>query len=507
MIFRIIMVLIVVSAFIGVGFPCCAEKSLPDPDHQVADEIGISAEPVAPEVPQIMKDLGQSVLQTDTITGTGNLSKQVEMNDSAGGYAHGLLEVVGTDETHWEYQMIWSNKTNLCYVEALISVENAERVLFTGWANTSNGQMSYFSTGQREEYLADAPPYSGTVQFLAGAFGDYSGASMVTSKEQGTVQNEIWGLHKTNYSSSEAEIPSSGMDSVLNGTITSPGTLLYDQYARSEYAIVNGNVSFSQASAISGPNQAWSLLNIEIGRCKVFNVYNDAADRLVKQQFKGKEALDAVWADQVDSLHYSGYSGFGLGNATAYGRAEGTAGRLNYELISKSNWNVLPNIAGHTWGTAEAGTRKTDLTGSGSIPASFSGWGQAELVNGVCKNTENLVMHGAYVERHSDGGTYPVSHTFIPEPGVQSNITAGRSGTPPGASVLQGMAVLTVDADSDPTTLNGRWIVSSPAGLPTGRWIRAAMPGQQATSNSLTVSGQRDIKEMGYYRSGLVDVQ
>lgn len=514
-VYRSSMVLIMLCALIGTGIATTGEDNGTEQDFQVTSQEMVfpgELETLANSTLLEESDLLSS--QIEYINGTGNLTKKIEVNNTAGERATGHLMIVGTNETSWMYEIRSGNATDKTFVWSQISVQQAQKVFFESNANNTAGQVAYAGIGLAKGGWDDAGPYSGTVMLFAAVDLEQSASRIETNGEEGSIIHLTQAYRETGDQSSELNIsrmkqvsPDADWNLSLPELKPPSDVMFYDQYAGSYLNLRHGKVFESQYYSVSGPNSAKADSIQNIGKAKEV-VTNTIGEEWPEGHLrsKGSGSYEQFDGTEITTLMHRGKVVFKKGDSAALGESYATGNRLRFLALSSGDQEANPLTAAYTQGMAESGTVPSTRSGQIPIPASYDGGVLVQNIGGSCKDTEKYTINGAYVKRKSDGGIY-IDDADIPQTGVQAHISAGKQGSPPGSSRLQGQAILTVSGTAaDPTTLEGRWIASSPASLPVSRSIQAIMPGYTASTSSTTVSGVKYISESGYYRSGMVDV-
>ncbi len=333
---------------------------------------------------------------------------------------------------------------------------------------------------------------------------------ITTNSEQGTVAHLTRAYHVIGSNSSEpntSHVPP-GLEWTQTENKTMPKqSIFYDQYAGSYTYMEQGTMNQYESYASSGPSGATSIQMQDSGESRnlMTNTMGEgwSADHV---SVPGRGAYEELKAMNGTSIRHYEYSQFVNGNCSTVSETEATAdGYLKYYIMPYGVSNeTSPWIYGYSDADMRGSPVKRGQSGRVAIPASFSGWSEGIVRDGIYTNAENYIAKGASVFRSCNGGKY--FDTDEPETGVLANITAGNEQTAKGAAGLNGMSVLSVDInDANTTTLNGRWIVTSPRGTPITRWVRAVMPGNSAYSASSSLTGMKNIKESAYYRPDMVD--
>jgi hypothetical protein len=445
------------------------------------------------------------------VNGTGNLTKLVEVNASAGGYVFGLLQVVGTDNTHWEYEEVIMNTSDMSYAGGLLFVENADKILFEGHAITPDDLVAYAGVGLVDEKWKDAGPYSGQVAVITGIIQGDANAWIEARNEQGTITHLTRAYHviPCANTSSESHTPPGlewNPDEDSTG-ISAHQPFCYDEYAGSFTNYEAGSTNGAFSYAICTPYQAYSTHFQDVKKIGFLQTNTMAAEWPAKNVgSQGRGVLEEVKVINGTSVSHQGQAIFSAGGIRAGGDTQATADSYIGVRVFPEGDETEPSwrLGYADTEVTGAATRRGD-SGQVTVPASYDGWAEGIIRKGVYQTKERYTAKGAEISRTTAGGVFVNRQN--PVTGVMANITAGNAANPRGTSGISGMAVLEVDGTADnATTLDGRWIVSSPQEIPITRWIEAVKPGSPAYSTTSTSTGTKNVKESAYYRSGTVNV-
>lgn len=474
-----------------------------------AEEIGLQAKPVLQEIPP-MPD-GLDAVQTDAtgITGTGNLTKLIEVNNTAGEYAFELLQVTGTNATSWDYQAESANTTGNCYTWITARVTNAEKILLEGHAVTADLHVAYAGAGLSDPEWKEAGPYSGQLMIMTATRENMSSAWMIVENEQGTISHLTRSYHVINGTSSQSElsglVPGIEWAPEKNETDQAEAVFFYDQYGGSYLHVNKGSTGLyhSFASSGSGGARAVQILSSGAGKSLVSNTLGEEWPSGDVHQ-AGRGSFEQFRATNATSVDHFGQALFTKGNFGANGASKGTAESLDYQVSPSDSKREPVFAAGYAGGMAMGITQRG---GRISIPASYDGWMSAVSKNNHTTLYEQTTSSGAYLERYAEGGIYDrVTGTAMT--GVLSTISSGKKTGATTPSQLNGILRCDIDQTAaNATTLEGRWMVTSDQGSPLARLTRAVMPGRSAYSTAETFTGSKYVKERAYYRDGMVDAQ
>lgn len=449
--------------------------------------------------------------ESSVINGTGNLSRLIEMNTSTGDYVFNLLQITGTENTYWEYMDYVQNSSGWSYAGGMLVVKNAEKILFEGHSITPDERVAYAGVGLVDHEWEQAGPYSGQLAVMTGVM-DGSSVSIVESQDEvGTITHLTRAYHVIpcdNASSVSHGVPGLEWNPDEDKTgISSHERFCYDKYAGSFSHYITGSTDGSYAYAVCTPYQAYSTQYQEVQKIGFLQSNTMVAEWPAKNiASQGSGILEELMVVNGTSVKHQGHASLIPDKMVARGMTQATADSSIHTRImpegdeSEPSWRL-----GYADTEVTGGKHRRGVDGPVSIPASYDGWVEGLIDQGVYQTNERYGAKGAEVSRTTFGGVYVDRQN--PVTGVTANITAGTDANTKGACGITGMAILKVDGRSDnATSLDGRWIVSSPQGIPVTRWIEAVRPGTSAYSTTSTSTGTKNVKESAYYRSGTVNV-
>ncbi len=475
---------------------------------QAALEVGLSVTPMFQETRAIPKTLDMSNQKASLINGTGNLTKLVEVNNSAGAYAFVELKIVGTDTTNWSYLLQSSNTSDGCVASGIVQVENADKILLQGHAISRDQYVAYAGTGLPDELWSDAGRYSGNIGIEVQT-DEYGTVALVTGdNEIGSIDHLCRSYHTIEPNSSEVSAPGvPGLEWNPSGGVRneSPAIFHYDHYAGDFLWVDHGTIGNYYGYAISGDNESFGHHQLREGSGTTIRV-NSYGEEWPTENMNvhGNQSMEEVVAQDVTSLDHTGAAIYNKNLFGAYGLTKGTGKSISYKISPQTNpddpFAYLEFAEGWTEASAvQQGTNKS------AIPATMDGWVLGEFADNTAILSEDILLSGATTQRKAEGGTYN-QHSV--ETGVNSNITAGKPRNSMSTSRINGVSKMVIDfTDANATSLDGRWMVDSVQGSPVSRSVEAVMPGRSAYISSNTYSGSRYIKDGAYYKSGSVDVQ
>ncbi len=475
---------------------------------QAALDVGLSVPSMFQETRAIPMTIDMNNQKASFVNGTGNLSKLVEVNNSAGGYAFVELEIVGTDTTNWSYQLQSSNTSNGCAASGMVQVENADKILLQGHAISRDQYVAYAGTGLPDELWSDAGRYSGNIGIEVET-DTYGTIALVTGdNEIGSIDHLCRSYHIIEPNSSEETAPGvPGIEWNPAGDVRneSPAIFHYDHYAGDFVWLDHGRIGNYYGYAISGDNESFGHHQLLGGSGTTIRVNSFGEEWPIENMnVHGNQTLEEVVGHDVTSLDHTGAAVYSKDLFGAYGQTKGTGRSISYVICPQTNpddpFAYLEFAEGSTEASAvQQGTNKS------AIPATMDGWVLGEFIDNTAILSENILLSGATTERKAEGGTYN-QHSI--ETGVTSNISAGKPEKSVSTSRINGVSKMMIDlANANATSLDGRWMVDSVQGSPVSRSVEAVMPGRSAHISSNTYSGSRYIKDAAYYKSGSVDVQ
>jgi len=476
---------------------------------QAAMEVGLPVKPMFHEGITIPQSLDNMDLKASYINGTGNLTKQLEVNNSAGEYSFVQLIVVGTDATSWTYTIQGNNATNNCYTSATVQVQNADQILLQGHAISKDRFVAYAGAGLQDTDWNDAGRYSGIIRISTETGEDGTLAIITGNNETGSIDHLCRSYHEIYRNCSELStnaVPGLEWSPDSNYVHELPSIFCYDQYAGDFASVSHGGLKKYYGYAISYNNESYSYHNMAGGSGKVITV-NTYGEQWPpgNMNMPGNGSYEQVRGTDVTSFDHLGEAIFFNKLHGAYGETKATAGNLDYRISPTTNKHDPMSATGYVWGSTQASTPQSG-TNKSAIPATMNGWLLGEFVDNTGLIYEGYQLSGATVNRNVQGGIFSSNSDF--QTGVSGNITAGRSDKSASTSRINGASKWIIDlSDENATTLDGRWMVDSVGGSPVSRSELAAKPGTSAYISSKTYSGSKYIKDGAYYKSGNVDVQ
>ncbi|WP_319578291.1 hypothetical protein [uncultured Methanospirillum sp.] len=485
------------------------ESNISFNSSQAAMEVGLPVKPMFHEAMTIPQPLDLMSQKASYINGTGNLTKLVEFNNSAGEYSFAQLIIKGTDATSWSYTIQGSNATNDCYASALVQVQNADQILLQGHSISKDRFIAYAGAGLQDTDWNDAGRYSGTIRISTETGEDGTLAIITGSNETGSIDHLCRSYHEIYRNCSELstnEVPGLEWSPDTNYVREFPSIFCYDQYAGDFASVSHGGLKKYSGYAISYNNESYSYHNMAGGSGKAITV-NTYGEQWPpgNMNMPGNGSYEQVRGTDVTSFDHLGEAIFFNKLHGAYGETEATAGNLDYRISPTTNKHDPMSATGYVWGSTQASTPQSG-TNKSAIPATMNGWLLGEFVGNTGLIYEGYQLSGVTVNRNVQGGIFSSNSDF--QTGVSGNITAGRSDKSTSVSRIDGASKWTIDlSDDNATTLDGRWMVDSMQGSPVSRSELAIKPGTSAYISSKTYSGSKYIKDRAYYKSGTVDVQ
>ncbi len=476
---------------------------------QAAMEVGLPANPLFHEGITPLYSLDSLDSKSAYINGTGNLTKLVEVNNSAGEYSFIHLSIVGTDTTNWSYTILGNNATNDCYTTAFVQVQNAEKILLEGHAISKDRVVGYAGAGLPDTEWNDAGRYSGTIRIRTETGHDGTMATITGTNETGTIDHICRSYHEIYRNCSvlsDNQVPGIEWNRNENDVKDLPGIFCYDQYAGGLASVSHGGMKDYFGYAISYENESFSYHTISdgFGKTIVVNTYGKQwPDE--KLNMTGNVSYEQVRGTDVTSFDHLGEAIYFNKLHGAYGETKAKAGRLDYRISPTTNKDDPFSATGYVWGSAESSAPQAG-TNKSAIPATMEGWMLGEFEGNTGLIYEDYQVSGATVNRNFQGGIFSSNSDL--QTGVSGNITAGRSDRSTSVSRIDGASKWRIDlSEENTTTLEGRWMVDSMQGSPISRSEQAVMPGTSAYISSKTYSGSKYIKDGAYYKTGSVDVQ
>lgn len=476
---------------------------------QAAEEINLPTPPekiTIPKLPEVIIPANDSAA---LISGTGNLSRLIEINNTQGDYAFGLLQIEGDDSTRWEYLIESSNKSP-CYVTGYVSVYDATKFLFQSHAVSPDQHFSYAGVGLQEGAWTDAGRYSGEIT-IATSSSQNSTTSWVSGKnETGTISHLCRSYEVIDENGSMPSEPriEPGLEWNPQGNTTTilPTTFFYRQYAGSFCEINHGLIEQSSAYSTTSGTMAQSAQDLINGQGKSVSMNTRGEEWPPGDLHSAGNSTFEEWrGDNVMSVNHYGLAWYGRNAGTAYGNTKGTAELIDFRVNPEADKRKSELISGFAGGRI-LGNAQQKQTGRVTIPASFQGYLAGTQVNNQCIISEKYDLSGTYVQRDISGDFETSGKTE--KTGIFGNMTAGRENGTTSASRLTGVSSLLINyPKSGEISVNGRWMADAQEGLPVIRNIEATTPGKTAYSTSQTFSGMKYIKEIGIYKNGFVDVQ
>lgn len=505
---------LILMIIVGILFLTTGVSAIPQEDYksfnssQAAMEIGLPVKITLHEIPKIPQTLDLKNQEITLINGTGNLSKLVEVNNTAGGYAFVQLEIEGTDTTHWSYQVQSNNATNDCFALATVQVENADKILLQGHAISPNLDVAYGGVGLSDDQWEKSGKYSGTVTVGSETSKVDTVAIVTGDDEKGSIEHICRSYHLVNNTDSRPsmqEVPGLEWNPTIGIQNVSAENLHFDKISGDFASLDHGGIKSYYGYAICDADIAFSYHQMTGGYGKTCTINTYAIQwPLENTNMPGNYSAEGIQADDVISLDHMGQAIIIGNNFGTYGATKCSAGSINYEMSPTKNLLDPLYFSGYVTGSATAST-PLQGTNKSSIPATFDGWITGIFNDNVGTLYENYQLSGATVNRIIDGGAFNQESL---ETGVTSNITSGKDTKETSTSRINGVSKLVIDQNTgNTTTLDGRWMVDSPTGSPVTRYEGAVMPGTTAYSSSQTLSGSKYIKDAAYYRSGTVDVE
>ena len=505
---------LILMIIVGILFLTTGVSAIPQDDYksfnssQAAMEIGLPVKPALHEIPKIPQTLDLKNQEATLINGTGNLSKLVEVNNTAGGYAFVQLEIEGTDTTHWSYQIQSANTTEGCVALATVQVENADKILLQGHAISPNLDVAYGGVGLSDDQWEKAGKYSGMVTVGSDTSKTGTVAIVNGNDEKGSIEHICRSYHlvnNTDSGSSTQKVPGLEWNPGIGIQNASAENLHLDKYSGDFASLDHGGIRSYYGYAISQAEITFSYHQMTGGYGKTCNIYTYAARwPFENTDILGNYSAEGILADDVISLDHTGQAIIIEDNFGTFGETKCSAGFINYVMTPITNMMDSLYYGGDIAGSAKAST-PLQGTNKSSIPATFEGWITGIFNENVGTLYENYQLSGATVNRIVEGGAFNQQSL---QTGVTSNITSGKDTKETSTSRINGVSKLIIDLNTgNTTTLDGRWMVDSPTGSPVTRYEGAVMPGTTAYSSSQTLSGSKYVKDTAYYRSGTVDVQ
>lgn len=497
---------------------------------QAAEEIGIKD---IVEMPDLNQNLQNPILQTKNqsmISGTGELTEIIEINNTAGESIKGYLIIRGDDETTWQYSIHENNQTGYSNLIASVQASNASFITLSSHAVSSEKHHSL----TRIEISKNSLPHNERCSGFIGMFTCVEGKSSYSRGDginlTGRTDWVCRSYHEVPEDSPAALSPATGsraeryhngrafplwegdemtayFDDELEISPLDEESPFYDTYASSDGTIINGHLPKITTDTISGPESTQSS-QYAIGITGDYtSLWNLGKDWKPGDLFEpGNATICSIVASKNSTVTYYGdASSVPEGKSSSQYNAEATAQSVKYSIQTTPDRRNEHFTLGYLYGGMKSNAGQSRSTGT-SIPASFKGSLSGYYDNGTCDVSENIMLSGAYITRNVYGGILE-REEWKPVSVVEGNISAGSMQDTFGASRITGVSTFTMQrSDEGRAALKGRLLASAPEKLPITRNMDVITPEQVAYKRSQSRTGLKYIKEDAGFINGIVDL-